>query len=320
MKKKVPIFQSLYSGDNKLKLLDQRYLPRWIVVLLDTLIAIVSFITVIFILRGTPIKFHEILSIQQQGLVIVAVTLCSFFVFKTYSGIIRHSTFTDITKLAFSSVLTFLTLGAFNFVYEITKGEKIFLNTSLILYMLLSFAAMLLFRIIVKETYQYLRGFSSGLSKKKVAIVGVHDDTISLGKAITTESTLPFKLVGFVTQNIESKRYKIVGKPVFPIKTSFKETLGQLHIDGVLIVSDSLNGKVKNEIVEDCLSLGLEVFNVPSMEKWNKKEDITKQIAPIQIEDLLEREEIKIDNDLIKKDISGKTVMVTVEQALLVVK
>ncbi|MEZ4779868.1 MAG: nucleoside-diphosphate sugar epimerase/dehydratase [Flavobacteriaceae bacterium] len=311
MKKKESILQSLYSGDNKLKILDQRYLPRWLVVVIDTLIAIVSFITVIFILSGTPIKFHDIISIQQQGLLIVSVTLCYFFVFKTYSGIIRHSTFTDITKLAFSSLLTFLTIGTFNFGFELAKGEKIFLNTSLILYMLLSFAAMLLFRIIVKETYQYLRSFSSGLSKKKVAIVGVHDDTISLGKAITTESTLPFQLVGFVTQNIDSKRYKIVGKPVFPIKTSFKETLGQLHIDGVLIVSDSLNGKVKNEIVEDCLSLGLEVFNVPSMEKWNKKEDITKQISPIQIEDLLEREEIKIDNDLIKKDISGKTVMVT---------
>lgn len=311
LKKKDSIFQKLYSGDNKLKILDQRYLPRWIVVVIDTFISIVSFITVVFILNGTPIKFHEILTIQQQGIFIVAITICYFFAFKTYSGIIRHSTFTDITKLAFSSLCTFLTLGLINFTYELAKGAKIFLNTSLILYMLLSFAVMLLFRIIVKETYQYLRSISSNLSKKKVVIVGVHDDTISLGKAITTESSLPFQLVGFVTHSVDSKRYKIVGKPVFPIKTTFKHAIDNLSLDGVLIISDSLSGKLKNEIVEDCLSLGLEIFNVPSMQKWNKKEDISKQIMPIQIEDLLEREEIKIDNDLIKKDISGKTVMVT---------
>ncbi|MEZ4859236.1 MAG: nucleoside-diphosphate sugar epimerase/dehydratase [Flavobacteriaceae bacterium] len=265
----------------------------------------------VLILSGTPIKFHQILSIPQQGFFVVLVNILFFFLFKTYSGIIRHSTFTDITKLAFASVSTFITVGMFNFSYAFFNGQRIFLTTSLILYMLLSFASMLLFRIAVKETYQYLKSISSGLSKKKVVIVGVDDDTISLGKAITTESSLPFQLIGFVTHNIDSKRYKIFGKPVFPIKTSFLDTLKRLSLDGVLVVSETLTGKVRNEIVEDCLSLGLEIFNVPSMEKWNKKEDITNQIKPIQIEDLLEREEIKIDNELIKKDISGKTVLVT---------
>jgi FlaA1/EpsC-like NDP-sugar epimerase len=311
LEKEKNILQLLYSGDNKIKLLDQRYLPRWIVVLIDTLIEVLSFYLAYLILMGTPIKFHDVLTIPQQGIILVLVNLVFYFLFKTYSGIIRHSTFTDITKLAFSSLLTFLTVVAFNTSYELIEGNKIFLNTSLILYMLLSFSIMLLFRIAVKEVYQYLRTISSGLTKKKVAIIGVDDDTISLGKAITTESKLPFKLIGFLTQNIDSKRYKILGKPVFPIKNSFSETLGNLDLDGVLIVSESFSRTEKNKIVEDCLDLGIEVFNVPSMQKWNKKEDITNQIKPIDIEDLLEREEIKIDDKLIKKDISGKTVMVT---------
>lgn len=311
MSKKPNILQQLYTGDNKIKLLDQRYLPRWIVVLIDTCIAAVSFFSTYLILTGTPIKFHDTLTVLEQGVVLVSVNLVFFFLFKTYSGIIRHSTFTDITKLAFSSLLTFLTVVIFNTSYELIQDEKIFLNTSLILYMLLSFSIMLLFRIGVKEAYQYLRKLSSGIVKKRVAIIGVDDDTISLGKAITTESKLPFTLVGFLTQKIYSKRYKILGKPVVPIKTSFSETIESLQLDGVLIVSESFSKKEKNKLVEDCLNLGIEVFNVPSMEKWNKKEDITNQIKPIQIEDLLEREEIKINNQLIKKDISGKTVMVT---------
>ena len=311
VKKKQELINQLYDGDNKIKLLDQRYLPRWIVVLIDAFLAAASFFLVYLILSGTPIKFHKVLTIEEQGLFIVLVNVVFFFIFKTYSGIIRHSTFTDITKLAFSSFCTFLAMILFNVAFQSFTDKRIFLNTSLIVFMLLSFSLMLLFRIAVKETYQFLKNFATRNLKKKVVIVGIDDHTISLGKAIATESSLPFELKGFVTKNLDSKRLKILGKPVIPIRGSFRETIGDLNIDGVLLISDSFSGKVKNQIVEDCIAKNIEVFNVPNMEKWNKKEDIQNQIKPIQIEDLLERESIVIDNGLIQKDLSGKTILVT---------
>ena len=311
VKKKQELINQLYDGDNKIKLLDQRYLPRWIVVLIDAFLAAASFFLVYLILSGTPIKFHKVLTIEEQGLFIVLVNVVFFFIFKTYSGIIRHSTFTDITKLAFSSFCTFLAMILFNVAFQSFTDKRIFLNTSLIVFMLLSFFFFFLFRIAVKETYQFLKNFATRNLKKKVVIVGIDDHTISLGKAIATESSLPFELKGFVTKNLDSKRLKILGKPVIPIRGSFRETIGDLNIDGVLLISDSFSGKVKNQIVEDCIAKNIEVFNVPNMEKWNKKEDIQNQIKPIQIEDLLERESIVIDNGLIQKDLSGKTILVT---------
>tara|TARA_Y100000815_G_scaffold84801_1_gene73502 strand:- start:14475 stop:16445 length:1971 start_codon:yes stop_codon:yes gene_type:complete len=311
LKRGASLLKQLYSGDNKIKLLDQRYLPRWIVILLDTCIAAGSFFLVYLILSGTPIRFHEIISVEEQALIVVGVNMVFFFLFKTYSGIIRHSTFTDITKLAFSSLFTFLVVISFNFIFQFSEGYRIFLNTSLIIYMLLSFSAMLLFRIAVKETYQYLKNISLGISKKRVAIVGVDDTSISLGNAIVKESKLPFALVGFLTNNVDRKRYKILGKPVIPIKTSFAESIEKIDIDGILLISESFSRKVRNQIVDDCISKGIEVFNVPNLEKFNRKEDIKTQITPIQIEDLLEREEIKIDDQLIRKDLSAKTILVT---------
>ncbi|NND64062.1 MAG: polysaccharide biosynthesis protein, partial [Flavobacteriaceae bacterium] len=124
-------------------------------------------------------------------------------------------------------------------------------------------------------------------------------------------SNLPFNLVGFVTNNMDSKRYKILGKPVIPVKGSISETLLKMDIEGIIIVNESVTGKVKNEIVEDCIAHQIEVFNVPNMEKWNSKEDIQTQIKPIQIEDLLERDPIVINDKRIRKDIIGKTVLVT---------
>lgn len=244
-------------------------------------------------------------------MVVIGVNLIFFFLFKTYSGIVRHSTFTDIAKLAFSSFFTFLTLLSINIVYGIAQGGKIFLTTSLILYALLSFSLMLLFRVTVKESYQYLRNISFGSLKKRVAIIGINDDTIALGKALLTESNRPFQLVGFIARNLESKRYKILGKRVIPMGGSLKETLQDLQLDALLLVSDSFTGKERNEIVEDSLTLGIEILNVPPVEKWNRKEDIQNQIKPIQIEDLLQRPEIQIDNQAISQHLSDKTILVT---------
>lgn len=312
MKKLKHKIKSFYAGgDHTLKLLDQQYLPRWVVILIDALIAIYSFAIVVLLLNTTPIKLHTYWSIFQQGLFIIICTIISFFIFKTYSGIIRHSTFTDIIKLAFSALFTFLITFSFNLVYEKIVSVKIFLNTSLFIYTLVSFSGMLLYRILVKEAYQFFKNISSNSLKKNVIIVGLNDQTISIGNAIANDSKIPFNLKGFVTNKMETKRLKLHGKPVIPIKESFKDTIANLDVEGILLISESFSKKLKNEIVEDCLSLNLKIFNVPGMEQWNKKEDITTQIKPIQIEDLLEREEINIDNQVIHKDLQGKTILVT---------
>ncbi len=305
------LLSRFYQGDNSLKLLDQRYLPRWIVLLIDVVLVILSLALVYLIILGTPIKFKDVISVPSQGLAILGVNVIFFFVFKTYAGIIRHSTFTDILKVAVSALCTFLCLLTINLVYTSLEGDKIFLTTSLVLYTLLSFTIMLLFRISVKESYQFLRNTAAGTTKKRVAIVGVSDQTISLGKALTTESDLPFNLVGFLTESFDSKRFKILGKPVIPIKKSFLETISKLDIDGVLLISDSMNGKKKNQIIEDCITQSIKIFNVPNLETWNKKEDIHNQIKPLDIEDLLGRNPITIDSELIKHDLDDKIVMVT---------
>lgn len=268
------------------------------------------------ILDGTPLKPHTVWPTPLRGLFLISVNVIFFYSFKTYAGIIRHSTFTDIFKVASSSFLTALTAITFNYIYFIFTGQKIFLTTGILLYMFFSFTLMLFFRIAVKEAYQYLKEITTGKLKKRVVILGMDDQTISLGKALTTESNLPYKLVGFITENQISKKLKILNKPVFSVSITntsneFTELLAQHNLDGVLIVSESLNIKEKNQIVEACLANKVEIFNVPLVEHWNRKEDIQTQIKPIQIEDLLERTPIAMDIELIKNDLHGKTILVT---------
>jgi FlaA1/EpsC-like NDP-sugar epimerase len=304
-------FNNLYNGDNKLKILDQRYLPRWTVVLLDVCFCVISWVLVFFILEETKFSYFVPLSVFQQGVLLVSVNLLFFFIFKTYSGIIRHSTFFDIFKLVFSAVSTASVAFAISYVNFSFYGSKIFLTASLLFYMLVSFMLMLLFRISVKEVYQVIKNTTSGSSKKRIALFGVDDHTISVGKALTTESNLPFQLAGFLSDSFGSKKYKILGKPVIPLNDNFSEIISKYRIGGVLIISESLTRKQRNTIVDECLANDIEMFNVPLLETWNKKEDIKSQIKLIQIEDLLERDPITIENEAIKNDLQGKTILVT---------
>src|SRR5690606_23474042 len=223
----------------QLTFLDQRYLPRWAVLLLDIFICSFSFLMMYVILDGTPLKFHSTWPIPARAFFLLSINVFFFYSLRTYAGIVRHSTFTDVFKVASSSFLTAFTAIFFNYVYYVFAGGKIFLTTGILLYMFFSFTLMLFFRIAVKEIYQYLKNATAGKLKKRVVILGMDDQTISLGKALTTESNLPFKLVGFLAENPIDRNLKILNKPVFsvPITTGsvqFTELLARHSIDGVL--------------------------------------------------------------------------------------
>jgi FlaA1/EpsC-like NDP-sugar epimerase len=170
---------------------------------------------------------------------------------------------------------------------------------------------LLLFRVAVKEIYQLIKKGAKGILKKRVAIIGSDDQTVALAKALTTESNLPFKLVGFLTESFVSNKFKLLGKPVIPINNNLAEIINNYDIEGVILISESISVKEKKSIVDECLENNIEVFNVPFLEQWNSKSDIRSQIKPIQIEDLLERDSIAIEDKAIKEDLENKVILVT---------
>ncbi|QQX76032.1 MULTISPECIES: polysaccharide biosynthesis protein [Aequorivita] len=297
-------------------LLNRRYLPRWAVLMLDIIICLISVGFTYLILEGTPLKFQTVWPFSLRTLFVLGTNAIFFYIFRTYSGIVRHSTFTDIFRVAAASFLTGITVVLFNTVYYLFEGEKIFLTTGVLLYMFFSFTLMLFLRIAVKEAYQYIRRMNIGKVKKRVLIVGMDNQTINLGRALTSESDQAFQLVGFITEDFTNKSLNVLGKPVFLTSITkdsieFAFLLEKHRIDGVLMVRDSLSVAETNEIVEACLANKIQVFNMPSVENWNQQQNLQTQIKHIEIEDLLDRYPIEIDSAIIKNDLEDKTILVT---------
>jgi FlaA1/EpsC-like NDP-sugar epimerase len=196
-------------------------------------------------------------------------------------------------------------------VSQVVNDNPLFITTAIVFYLLLSFVFLLFFRIFVKEVYQYLRKNKGGLLKDRIAIIGIEDETISLGQALTNESNFPFKLVGFFTENISSKKLKLLDRPVFQVDENFAELLTRHNIEGVLFIGNNTSVADKNKIVEICLREQRKVYSMPSLKEWNRLEDVRANIKPIQIEDLLEREVISIEDGIIEDHLIGKTILIT---------
>ncbi|MFD0976366.1 polysaccharide biosynthesis protein [Salinimicrobium gaetbulicola] len=293
----------------KVNLSEIGYLPRYLVFIIDIFLLCLALVISLFVLQAVNVNFDSGVT-QHKIFLLLSTNILFFYLFKTYSGLIRHSSFTDIYKLTLASLSTFALVNIIDYGIYFITGTKVFIMAGLLLYTVLSFSFLLIFRVFIKQLYVTYKDLIGKKSKKKVAIIGVEDASISLGKALATETGQNYELIAFLSQK-KFKNIRIAGKPVIAVTSSLQETLKNLRIDGVLIIGKTLSVKEKNQIVNDCFACNLQVFNAPHVEEWSSASQVTQQIKAIEIEDLLDREPINLDNNSIRRDLSGKTILIT---------
>ena len=144
----------LFSDENKIDIRNVRYLPRWAVLFIDTLLILVSALLTYFLLLDLHIQPLDVITNGQQLSLVIGVSFVFLLVFKTYAGLIRHSSFMDAMKLMFAIISTFSSLMAINLLLEEFYESKVFINTGLILFSFISFTALFSFRLAVKQLYE----------------------------------------------------------------------------------------------------------------------------------------------------------------------
>lgn len=301
---------NIYSGDNIVNLSDVRYLPRWVILLLDIFLLLVSIIFSYYILDKLGVRQVHTLEVYQKYLLIIGVNVFFMFIFKTYAGIIRHSTFIDLFKLFIASFCTVFVLGVVNLSYYAFLGNKFFHTPVLFLYFAISFMLLFLFRLFVKEFFHLAREFRRSTLKKRILVLGIDEQAIAIARAIIDNPNLPYHVVGFLTQRHDSKRARLLGKPILSREKIERNSKGVLALDGVLIIKEMMSKDETNSWVNLFLEKDLQVFKAPSVQKL-RNSDIGSSIKNLQIEDLLNRKPIKIENDEVKKRHHQKTILVT---------
>ena len=302
--------KKVFGGDNVVSLSDVRYLPRWIILIIDIIILVVSlFLSTYIIEKITQREFIY----DDKSLVflsIIVINALFMYVFKTYAGIIRHSTFTDLFKLLTSCFCTMVTVATINIFYFWITGGKFILTPYLILYFIISFMGLFLFRLYVKEFFHIVREYRRSTLKKRILVLGIDEQSIAIARAILDNPSLPYHVVGFLTQRTDSKRASLLGKPILSKEKIEKHSKEELLVDGVIIIKEMMSKDEMNSWVNLFLEKDFNIFKAPSVQKL-RDSDLGGSIRNLQIEDLLNRKPIKIESEDVRSRHFNKTILVT---------
>lgn len=310
MKKLHDAFNALYNGDNIVKITKLRYIPRWLVILIDVLIILISILLSRLFLRNLDVKVNFPEYTVQKRFLLIGTNILFMYVFKTYAGIIRHSTFFDFFKIILSSGSTLISLLVINYLWQLGMGMSLFLYPNLFLYFLISVSIMFFFRMVTKQFFNMLIDIKGASSKVRIAVVGVGEASVALARAIMHNPNYPYRLQGFLTGRSDSNRAVLLGYKIYNKSQFFSNEKFIKQFDAVLLIKEIMTKQEIEEWMTLALDNGLKVLKAPTLSKM-RDSDLVGGISQLQIEDLLNRKPIKIESEDVTKRHFEKNVLVT---------
>lgn len=234
--------------------------------------------------------------------------------FKTYSGIVRYSSFVDIRRVFFAILLSLIIAEAMHYViynwrfagieFYPMNGKQIF-----VMY-ILAMIGMILFRVLVKSFYDTIYSNKNGI---RTLIYGMNSGGIGLAKNIRAERPRRFILKGFISHDDKMKGHVLMGEKVFIYNKNFSNIIKELNIQAVL-VSPLQNDRFRNDVAlqDILLNLGVKIYMSSDTRIWTPDDDYSNiDLKEINIEDLLPRTQIQVDMNAIGALLNGKNIIIT---------
>lgn len=294
-----------------LKSYSNKFVSRWLVLFIDACLVIFSY-TLSLILRGAfdfRVIYAESFTVHLA--IILLVKLVSFFMYRSYAGIIRHTNVTDAVNVFKALSFSFLIILVSNFITNFIDPSYPYLlpYSTLCIDFFISLFIMISSRFIFKEIYNGL--VNNYTEKKKVVIYGAGKSGIITKNTLIHDGKLDYEVVAFIDDNMSIVGKTIEGVRVHNPRILDTDFLERNQISEVIISIQNINANRKREIVDACLTHNINILNVPPVDKWINGELSTKQLRKIRIEELLEREPIKLKKENISREVEGKTVLIT---------
>ncbi|MFV8370396.1 polysaccharide biosynthesis protein [Flavobacterium sp. LB2R40] len=306
------IKSNFFSRENlKFNIHNLSYLPRWIIIMMDFSVLVLSFFFTILIFKGTGLDY--IITPYSFSFItaLFGINIFFFWLFRTYSGIIRHSSYIDAVKLLFSQMAVLVLFLIFNFIFELYYGQKAFLNTAIFINIVLSFCGLFLYRVVVKQTFELYFSEKSNENLIRTVIYGTDANAISVANALKFETPCRFKIVGFVDKKNQNASKRMLDLPILVQKKKLPALMRSIGAEGVIIADKALSKEEQIIIVDQCLEYNYKVYTVPLISDWENQKEISQKVKTIQIEDLLERKPIVLDSQSISNQLKDKVILIT---------
>ncbi|MFA6644618.1 MAG: nucleoside-diphosphate sugar epimerase/dehydratase [Bacteroidales bacterium] len=290
--------------------LSRRVLSRTAILALDTLMIVFSCLFMYLVRYGFDGLTAEIRSDGTTvGLFLIFFNIISFVSLRTFSGILRFSSFTDLLRIVYALVLGYVL--TFIAIVIIRKSNPLFHldNLTYISIYFLNTFLMIFSRILVKEVYETITG--SDMKPVNVFIYGTKEAGISVAKAIKGNNEFNYRVLGFISDESHMIGKELMGVTIYENNQDIFRILVSKNVH-TIIVSPQKMEEIKNSaLLANFVDHDISLLTTVPINEWNGSLKSKEQLKDIQIEDLLPRDPIRINMIEIASNIEGKRVMVT---------
>lgn len=292
----------------------KRTFPHWCVLLLDSAILFLSGVFVYWCFnRGTALQLN-FWPLTYLMLLCVGVHFIFFAIFRTYSGIIRYSSFNDLIRVALAMGCSALAVIAVHF-FTNSCPSRVFAHVQvrhILIAEAIATGLMWLLRVSIKWVYDtYFRTEGA----KNVFIYGIRAGGIGLAKAIRSEKPMRYCLRGFISHDpaLGANGTRLMGEPVYEVDASLPDAIRRNGIAAVLVAPGRI-GKFRNDtaLQDYILQSGARIFSANNV--VDTEHDAIKgapTLKEVSIEDLLPRDEICVDLKSVAESLRGKRILIT---------
>ena len=286
-------------------------LPRWLVFLLDSAAVFFSFLIAYMLRYNFEVYTFDISTVFRQSYLVLAVYVTFNLIFKSYSGMIRHTTIRDTYKIIATNFSALAVLVLVTVMSRKNEWSSVFnIPVSILLIHCGAVTILLfLFRVFVKMFYEFAS--SSSHDRKNVLIYGSGEMGILVKRLIEGDPKDMYRLIGFIDDDKKIQGKNVDGYPVYSRKILTKHFIENENVQVFIIAINNIASLKKKEVIESMIGFGCEILDTPSFDTWMNGHLEVKNLKKVKLEDLLGRDPITLDLEKIQNGLIGKTILIT---------
>lgn len=289
----------------KLRKISKYHVPRGLIFLIDSVLSFIALIFTFLLIQPSITNPNLIeLNLLYFGIIFL-LQIFAIFLFRSYLGIVRYTNLKDAYKQIQSILFTVFAIFAINITCDIYDHERVFPNAGAVIYGFIAFSFLFFYRILVKQAFQAIH---KSTNHKYVYILGTSLTDVAVAESINNDTQTEYKLAGFISDHDKLQKKRILGLPIVDI-SNIKATESK---NTVVITGDKIRrySKNNNQILDHLLRKNFNIYKLPEIENWDE-DSILSNIKKVKLEDLLQRNPIKLNKSKLRKIYDNKVVLVT---------
>ena len=293
----------------------KKVLPYWVIILVDTAMVFLSCMFAFWVINKSQITFDHHVELLLASAFYAVLSWVGFRIFKTYSGILRYSSFVDLLKVVYANSvsLALSLLCCLLFKWQEVPYLSLLTPGNILLSFLLATLAMWAFRIVVKLMFDIANANSNAM---RTLVYGALSGGVGLAKNIRTQRPVRFDIRGFISHEIRIRNMKLLDLKVYSIDDDLAEIIRKERIQAILVSPSRVIDFRNNQKMQDLLiGAGCKIFMVhEAQESAVRNGELLEgdiQLKEVSVEDLLPRSEIRVDMKSVYEQLAGKRVLIT---------